>query len=112
MKKTHEEQGEIAISPKRRVVILKCGKKDQLLCAAVATQGLSGVTDRISLRTCFGALLPEVLSADRQVFMHVLHHCVGHLITEWKINCSTVEKIWMPSAFLLPPPACFSSFNI
>lgn len=74
-------------------MILKCGKKDQLLCAAVVTQRLAGITDSVSLRTCFGALLPEVLSADRQVFMHVLHHCVGHLITQWRINCSTVEKI-------------------
>lgn len=29
--------GNKAISLKRRVMILKCGKKDQLLCAEVAT---------------------------------------------------------------------------
>lgn len=94
MKKSTKSREGKAIGLKR-ILILKCGKKDQLLCAAVATQGLPGITDSVLLvllRTCFGALLPEVLSADRQVFMHVLHHCVGHLITQWRINCSTVEK--------------------
>lgn len=90
----------------------KMWQKGSSFVCSVSTQGLSGITHSVSLRTCPGALLPEVFGADGQVFMHVLHHCVGHLITEWKINCSTMEKIWMPSAFLLPPPPHFSSFNI